>query len=295
MRILAPDASTVVWFGTVPTISGKVNPSPTWPILCHATAGVYYIQVEDPFNPSIYYTYDQFTVETPDVAISNSVTPDTANSGGNIIYTIDISNTGSISADVVQIVDILANGFNYISGTTVINAVSGANPTINGDILTWSDGWIIPPASSLTLSFQVNVGIQRGIFYNNASIYGTNFCPISTGNTAPVNVLGPELSLVKDVNRIVATPGEVITYTLTYENTGNGEATDIVILEAIPAYTTYVTASATASPNIIIEFSHNGGLNFDSSDAPPVTHIRWMRASLSSGSGGTTAFQVKVD
>ncbi len=295
VRVLAPDASTVVWFGTVPSATGRVDPSPTWPILCFAVAGIYYIQVEDPFNSGTWYTYDRFTAEAPDVAITKSASPDTVSSGGNITYAIEVTNMGTISANVISIVDVIPTTFTYISNTTVMNAASGANPTINGDILTWSGNWIISPGSSLSLTFEVSVGTQRGIFYNNASAYGTNFCPASTGNTAPINVLCPELSLVKNVNKSSAAPGEVITYTLTYENIGDEKATDILILETIPTYTTYVTGSVTSSFPITTEFSHDGGLNFDFSDTPPVTHILWSRTNLLPGSEDTTGFQVVID
>jgi len=297
VRILAPDAFTIVWFGTVPSVTGRVDPSPTWPLLCFAEAGIYYIQVEDPFNPGTWYTYDRFTVETPDIVITKGASPDTVSSGENITYTIEVTNTGIISADIISLVDIIPTNFHYISDTTLINAASGANPTINinGDILTWDGSWTISPASSLTLLFQVSVGTQRGIFYDNASVYGTNFCPTSTGNIAPVNVLGPELSLIKNVDKSNAAPGEVITYILTYENIGEAEATDILILETIPTYTTYLTGSTISSFPVTTEFSHDGGLSFDFSDAPPVTHILWTRTTLLPGSEDTTGLQVTID
>ena len=297
VRVLAPDASTVVWLGTLPSITGRVAPSPTWPILCFAVAGIYYIQVEDPFNPGAWYTYDRFTVKTPNIAITKAVSPDTVSNGENITYTIEVTNTGTISANVISIVDVIPTTFTYISNTTVINAASAANPTvnINGDILTWNGNWTIPPAANLTLTFEASVGIQRGIFYNNASAYGTNFCPTSSGNIAPVNVLFPELSLVKDINKSSAAPGEVITYILTYENIGEAGATDILILETIPTYTTYLTGSVTSSFPVTTEFSHDGGLSFDFSDALPVTNILWSRATLLPGSEDTTSFQVVID
>ena len=87
-------------------------------------------------------------------------------------------------------------------------------------------------------------------------------------------------------------PGQTITYTITYGGTG---ATNIVIIDAIPTYTTYVTGSASGA-GTTITYSHDGGSNWDGIDSPPVTHIKWERASLTAGTTGeTVSFQVKVD
>lgn len=296
VRVLAPDASTVVWFGTVPSATGKVDPSPTWPIPCSATAGVYYIQVEDPFNPGIYYTYDRFTIVAPEVGITKSASPDTADSGGEITYSIEVVNTGNATAEVTQLVDVLPGPFSYVSGSTVINGASAPNPSVNGDILTWPGSWVIAPGSSFTVSFKVKAGTQQGIFSNNVTVYGTNFCPSSTGNVAPVTVTAPQLSLTKKVDKDTAGPGEVLTYNLIYENTGHGEAQWLVILETMPMYTNYLVGSATSSPPLLVEYSYDGGLNWSSSDTAGIlTTIRWQRTSLAGGSSGTATFEVVVE
>jgi uncharacterized repeat protein (TIGR01451 family) len=110
----------------------------------------------------------------------------------------------------------------------------------------------------------------------------------------PAEVLTIEKS-ASPPNGSSVNPGQTITYTITYGNTGGTGATNIVIIDAIPTYTTYVTGSASGA-GTTITYSHDGGSNWDGSDSAPVTHIKWERASLTAGTTGqTVSFRVKVD
>jgi uncharacterized repeat protein (TIGR01451 family) len=87
----------------------------------------------------------------------------------------------------------------------------------------------------------------------------------------------------------------VVTYTVNYGNTGSGDATNVVITDAIPAGTTFIPGSASGT-GVTIEYSHNGGVTYDTSSALPVTHIRFTRASLPAGTTNqTVSFQVRVN
>ena len=51
-----------------------------------------------------------------------------------------------------------------------------------------------------------------------------------------------------------------------------------------------------AGAGTTIEWSHDGGLTWNASEAPPVTHIRWTRAAaLPPGGSGAVSFQVTVN
>ena len=72
--------------------------------------------------------------------------------------------------------------------------------------------------------------------------YGTGFGLIDA-ILAVDKVVAPVLTMSKSVDKVTATPGEALVYTLTYRNTGNGRATDVTISDVVPAYTTFVSAS----------------------------------------------------
>ena len=111
---------------------------------------------------------------------------------------------------------------------------------------------------------------------------------------AQAPVLGIEKSSVPASGGSVQ-PGDTITYTITYNNTGTDNATNVVIIDAVPTYTTYVTGTASGT-GTTITYSHDGGSTYDSSEAPPVTHINWTRGLLINGTiGQTVSFQVTVN
>ncbi len=90
-----------------------------------------------------------------------------------------------------------------------------------------------------------------------------------------------------------ATPGATLTYTLYYENIGSGTATNIVLTDAIPDGTTYITDSASAVGTI--SYSHDGGVSYDTLQSEPVTHIRWELSNpLPPGGYGSVNFEVRV-
>ena len=99
---------------------------------------------------------------------------------------------------------------------------------------------------------------------------------------------------MKSVSTGSAVPGSVLTYTVANTSTGSVDARTVVLVDAIPAPTVHVTSSATG-PGTVIELSHDGGASFNSSDAPPVTHLRWrLAAPLPPGGSGTLSLQARA-
>jgi uncharacterized repeat protein (TIGR01451 family) len=114
----------------------------------------------------------------------------------------------------------------------------------------------------------------------------------TTNDTVTVAI--PAVTLVKSVDKPSAEPGEILTYTVTYNSTGSTDARQVVLADEVPSPTVYLAGSATGT-GAVIEFSHDGGLTFDSSEAAPVTHIRWSLSSpLSPGDSGQVSFQSSV-
>ena len=65
--------------------------------------------------------------------------------------------------------------------------------------------------------------------------------------TETTTVVGGELRLTKSVDRATAYPRDTLTYTIVAENIGTGNLTNVKVADPIPAYTTFVSVSATAT------------------------------------------------
>ena len=117
---------------------------------------------------------------------------------------------------------------------------------------------------------------------------GTDFWLACDGN-GPNNIIyqlegpppsapPPTITLSKSADVATAKPGDTITYTLTYGNTGAGDATNLVITDTIPANTTLVGGSITGGG------TESGGV------------ITWNLGPLAAGvTGVTVQFAVTVD
>jgi uncharacterized repeat protein (TIGR01451 family) len=86
----------------------------------------------------------------------------------------------------------------------------------------------------------------------------------------------PAVTLMKSVDKSTGTANTLLTYSLNYSNTGNGDAQNVVISDPLPAGTTLVPGSITA------------GGTFSSGT------IQWNIGTVQSAGSGTVSFQVQI-
>lgn len=110
-----------------------------------------------------------------------------------------------------------------------------------------------------------------------------------TTATSTTTVAGPALVLSKNADKANAKPGEAIVYTITYQNSGSTSVQSVVITDAVPSGTTYVTNSVTL----------NGSQKTDASDSDGVTvsagTITVNVGNVAAGASGTISFRVTVN
>lgn len=122
--------------------------------------------------------------------------------------------------------------------------------------------------------------------YTNLSVSGTTISGIPSYSqdmvvyvkaNSPTATAPPNISLTLAVDKTSASPGETLTYTLTYKNIGAGNAKSVAISVPVPANTTYVSGSASTAGA------------YDSSA------VKWNISSISPGGTGTLTFRVTIN
>jgi uncharacterized repeat protein (TIGR01451 family) len=126
-------------------------------------------------------------------------------------------------------------------------------------LLTWTIGDLaLGTTGQITLSARVNAPLANGtIVTNTASLDSDQTVAISAVATATVSS-APILSVSKENGVSAVYVGELLTYTLTYTNSGSDIATGVLLTDALPPATTYVSCSiadgecAQVSPGLVV-------------------------------------------
>ena len=186
------------------------------------------------------------------VTITDVDTPDPVASGGQITHSITIVNTGGAKINNVVMSDQL-NGVGGIGVPPQLQIASSRGSCAQSGTLVTCNAGTIEGNGSWTISIRGIVTASNGTVLNNTvSVTGTksaqNFTTTNTTTTLVSNGGGtnlPELSINKTgpTSVVVSAP---MTYTLTVNNTGTQNATDIRVIDTVPAGLTGITASGTS-------------------------------------------------
>ncbi len=160
--------------------------------------------------------------------------------GANMIYTISYSASGLEATPNAVLRDLLPMQVEFVSASN-----GGAYDPVTR-LVTWNLGNLNPGATgSVTLTVHVKKPLPNNSYIFNTVVI-TDDAQVTDEATDVVRVHAePILTLTKANNPTgEVKPGDTIKYTLCYANTGNGNATSVVLKDMIPAFTTYVAGSA---------------------------------------------------
>jgi uncharacterized repeat protein (TIGR01451 family) len=143
-----------------------------------------------PANGSI--TVSHLTTFSPlgvtPLSMTKTADSSTSAPGATNGYTITIHNPNSGPVTVTSITDTLPAGFSYVAGSTT--GATTNNPSISGQVLTWSGSFPVAGGGNLTLHFNVHVTSTPGTYYDEADATANGVAVVPTGPTAPITVTG---------------------------------------------------------------------------------------------------------
>jgi uncharacterized repeat protein (TIGR01451 family) len=203
------------------------------------TALVLFTDANENQYPKIYDWADS-TSTTPIITVDKTAKQTTADPGDIIEYTIKYSNIGTGNAADIWIND-------TIPGYTTFYSATPSYTSVSGNVYTWHFTNVAPGNYQITLKLKVDVGTPDGTILSNGvtvdykSPTGVEYPPVD--DTENVTVTAPIMTIEKAADVSTADPGDVITYTITYKNTGTGIAGNVWVNDTIPADTTYVSST----------------------------------------------------
>lgn len=262
------------------------------------------------------------TLATIDLA--STAAPQTGNPGDRIVYPFTATNNGN-AADTINVVYTSTQGWTW---AIWVDANGDGIPGNDGDYLitdTNGDGKLdtgsLPQNGTIALLAVATIpagsanGATDTVTFTGSSVNDptkTDTQPFTTTVKAPVLSVVKGLTTVQAPGGAVCTPtntangspcsvvpGSVLTYTVTITNSGNGNATGVVITDIVPQYTTFVAGSIKTGATVGTLVARTDAADGDGaaysagSNSITVPGI----GTLSLGSSGTwvVQFQVKVN
>ena len=164
-------------------------------------------------------------VNVPEIIPNKTADIENPNFGDNITYTVTVTNDGNADAKAVVVRDVLGKDLKFVSATG----------TYTFDEATNTITWTVDVDAGKTETFTV---VATVINYGNV----TN--SLVVGNkTFNKNVTVPEITPDKTVDNENPNFGDDLTYTVTVKNEGNGNANDVIIVDALGKGLEYVSST----------------------------------------------------
>ncbi len=193
--------------------------------------------------------------DAPDLTISKTDGGTSAQPGSTITYTLSYTNAGAQGASGVVLTEMVPANTTFNPGASTAGWICLPNNNA-GSTCSLAIGSLNGGGANGSASFAVNVvnPLPAGVSQvsNSAQIgddgaNGADPTPAnnSASDSTPVNAQ-PDLTLSKDAGVTQFLPGDTIVYTLSYTNTGNQGATNVVLAETVSANTTFNPGTSTA-------------------------------------------------
>ena len=184
-----------------------------------------------------------------DISLTKTADIMTPNVGGNIIFTLTVTNDGPSDASAVVVTDLLESGYDYVTSTPSV----GTYEPLNGS---WTIGDLADGITE-TMTIEATV-LANGIYTNTAELTDLNeddidSLPANNDDTEddqetiePTPILVSDLELTKTVDDATPLVGDTIEFTINVTNNGPSDTSGVVITDLLPSGYTYISHNTTA-------------------------------------------------
>ena len=180
------------------------------------------------------------TIPLANLGVTVAVDNATPNEGAVITYTITVTNSGPDAASAVVVSDMLPATLGFLGSIPSQGTYAGGSGA-------WIVGGLANGASAtLALRATVNAGTGGGSIINTASVASVAEADHVTANNSvgkTVTVPLADLAVALAVSNAFPNEGSALNYTITLTNNGASNATGVVVVDAVPAGLTYVSAT----------------------------------------------------
>ncbi|MBI1760163.1 MAG: DUF11 domain-containing protein [Acidobacteria bacterium] len=226
---LASAANATITIVLRPTGSGAINNTAS------VTSAVF-----DPNTANNAATQSTAVNPKADLSITKTDAPDPVLVGGNLTYTIRVTNNGPSPATGVTVADTLPAGVNFVSASAACSGTSTITCNLGTLAINQAAGVtiiVIPTAAAVPATS------------NTASVTSDIFDPNTANNTATqtttVNAVTDLVIALADAPDPVLV-GDNLTYTASVTNNGPADATGVTITDHLPSTVTVSSAAATS-------------------------------------------------
>jgi uncharacterized repeat protein (TIGR01451 family) len=206
----------------------------------------------DPNSANDSSTATTAVIVRADLAVTKSDSPDPVIAGNNLTYTINYINNGPSDAQTVTVTDAVPANATFVSAAVTV----GAGWSVSAPAVGGTGNIVFSKATSLALdaaTFTIVVNINPSTA-NGATITNSATAATATADPTPGNNTGTATTTVQTVADLAVTKsdapdpvfaGNNITYTVNFVNNGPSFAQNVTVTDAVPANTTFVSATVT--------------------------------------------------
>jgi uncharacterized repeat protein (TIGR01451 family) len=181
-----------------------------------------------------------------DLAVTNSGTPNPAQVGNTITYTQTVTNSGPGNCAAATFTEAFPNNTTFLS---IAPVPTGWTCTTTGSISCSNPSVAPNSTSAFTFKVTVNAGTAAGTIITDQANVSTTSHDTNLANNSSTVTIGvasgtqADLSVKNSGAPNPVTAGQNITYTQTVTNSGPATATTVVLSEAVPTNSTFVSLS----------------------------------------------------